>query len=186
MTDTSSVPILPAHIESTVRAIAELHARHHRRATPVERVVDRSVRLMSRPRFVGYLTLFILFWVALNAALATRGRAFDLFPYPLLQDAGSALGLYLTILILVRQRRDDEIGQAREQLTLELAILAEQKSAKLIGLMEELRRDNPLLPNRIDREAEALAVPADPQAVLDAITDTHEELLAGMDGQAAG
>lgn len=174
-----SSPILPAHIEDTVRAIAELHARHHREIAPVERVVDRSVVFMSRPRFVGYLTAFIVAWVLLNFGL--QNRAFDLFPYPLLQDAGSALGVYITILILIRQRRDDEIAQAREQLTLELAILGEHKNAKIIQLLEELRRDNPLIHDRVDAEAEALSVPADPQAVLDAIKDTHEELLAIVD-----
>jgi uncharacterized membrane protein len=174
---TDSPPILPAHIEQTVRAIAALHADHLRRATPVQRLVDRSVRTMSRPRFVGVLTVIILGWVVLNAILAIYSHAFDLFPYPLLQDAASALGVYLTVLILITQRRDDELTQHREQLTLELAILGEQKSAKIIQLLEELRRDNPLIHNRIDEEAEALAVPADPQAVLDAIKDTHEEMM---------
>jgi uncharacterized membrane protein len=181
MTDS---PILPAHIEETVRAIAELHAQHHRRATPVQRVVDRSVRTVSRPGFVAGLTAVIVGWVALNGALSLYGRAFDLFPYPLLQDAGSALALYITVLILISQRRDDELTQHREQLTLELAILSEQKNAKIIQLLEELRRDNPLIRDRVDDEAEALSVPADPQAVLDAIMDTHEEMLSTLDGDA--
>lgn len=174
-------PILPAHIEETVKAIAELHAQHHRRATPVQRIVDRSVRTLSRPRVVGVLTLIIVGWVALNVLLSAYGRAFDLFPFPLLQDAGSALALYLTLLILITQRREDELAQHREQLTLELAILGEQKNAKIIQLLEELRRDNPMIKNRVDLEADALSVPADPQAVLDAIMDTHEEMLESLD-----
>jgi uncharacterized membrane protein len=185
MTDLRDAPILPAHIEETVRAIAELHAQHHRRATPVQRVVDRSVKTLSRPGFVGVLTVIIIGWVALNIGLSTYGRAFDRFPYPLLQDAGSALALYLTILILITQRREDELTQHREQLTLELAIRGEQKNAKIIQLLEELRRDNPLIHDRVDTEAEALSVPADPQAVLDAIMDTHEEMMATLEDGAA-
>ena len=180
MADIRDAPILPAHIEETVKAIAELHAQHHRRATPTQRVVDRSVRTLSRPHFVGVLTAIILGWVGLNVALSAYGRAFDLFPFPLLQDAGSALALYLTILILITQRREDELAQHREQLTLELAILGEQKNAKIIQLLEEMRRDNPMIRNRVDQEAEALSVPADPQAVLDAIMDTHEEMLDSL------
>ena len=37
-----------------------------------------------------------------------------------------------------------------------------------------------MIGNRMDEEAEALAVPADPQAVSDAIKDTHKELLADL------
>ena len=60
---------------------------------------------------------------------------------------------------------------------MELAILGEQKSAKIIELLEEMRRDDPSLRNRVDHEAAAMSMPADPQAVLDAIKDSHEELV---------
>ena len=61
----------------------------------------------------------------------------------------------------------------REQLTLELAILSEQKSVKIISLLEELRRDDPHFRNRHDVEAEALSTPADPNGVLEAIKNTQ-------------
>ena len=179
MNDTTR--ILPAHIEQTVTAIAELHAEHHRRATPVQRVVERSVALIGRPRFVGLLTLFVVLWVGANMALQAFYRPFDAAPFPVLQDIGGLLGLYITILILIRQRREDELTQTREQLTLELAILSEQKAAKIIQLLEELRRDNPHIRDRHDPEAAELAVPANPQAVLEAIQDTHETMLAALD-----
>jgi len=36
---------------------------------------------------------------------------------------------------------------------------------------------DPSLRNRIDHEAAAMSTPADPQAVLDAIKDSHEDLV---------
>ena len=176
----TSPPILPAHIEETVRAISELHAQHHRRATPVQRIVDRSVALIARPRFVAILTIFIIGWIVINGFLTTRGAHVYPPPFQILQDLGELLALYITILILITQRREDELTQHREQLTLELAILSEQKSAKIVQLLEELRRDSPIIPDRVDEEAEALSIPADPQAVLDAIKDSHEEMLASV------
>jgi uncharacterized membrane protein len=50
---------------------------------------------------------------------------------------------------------------------LQLALLGEQKTAKVIELLEEFRRDNPLIRNRVDQEAEDMAQLADPQRVLD-------------------
>ena len=82
------------------------------------------------------------------------------------------------MLILTTQRREDQLAGYREQLTLELAILSEQKSAKIISLLEEMRRDSPTLRNRVDEEAAAMSVAADPQAVLDAIKETDVESLA--------
>jgi uncharacterized membrane protein len=73
------------------------------------------------------------------------------------------VSLYIVVLILATQRREYQLAQLREQLTLELAILSEQKTAKVIQLLEESRRDNPLIRNRVDQEAEAMAQPADPR-----------------------
>lgn len=46
-------------------------------------------------------------------------------PFAWLQGALGLLALYITILILTTQRREDELASYREQLTLELAILSE-------------------------------------------------------------
>jgi len=43
----------------------------------------------------------------------------------------------------------------------------------VIQLLEESCSDNPLIRDRVDQEAEAIARPADPQSVLDAIKETY-------------
>jgi uncharacterized membrane protein len=100
-----------------------------------------------------------------------------------MQGAIGLSALYMTTLILITQRREDELAGHREQLTLELGILSEQKSAKIIALLEELRRDAPELRNRVDPQATAMSTPADPQEVLNAIKETHEETKANEPGK---
>ena len=174
MADTRA-PILPAHIEDTVQAIAEVHLEHHRRATPVQRVVDRMTRFVGRPRFVGLMTAAFLTWIILNLALHLLKREpFDPLPFPWLETFATLLALYISVLILITQRRENELTEHREQLTLELSILSEKKSAKIIELLEELRRDLPGVRDRVDAEASEMAKPSDPQAVLQAITETHD------------
>jgi uncharacterized membrane protein len=48
---------------------------------------------------------------------------------------------------------------------MELALLSEQKTAKVIELLEEVRRDNPRIRDRIDQQADAMAQPSDLQQV---------------------
>jgi hypothetical protein len=43
-------------------------------------------------------------------------------------------------------------------------VISEKKIAKIIALLEEQRRDNPLLGTRVDNEAEQMAKTADPHA----------------------
>jgi uncharacterized membrane protein len=121
-------------------------------------------------------------WIALNLAAVSLGcRPLDQPPFARLELAISLAALFMTVLILSTQRRDDELASYREQLTLELAILGEQKSAKIIELLEELRRDHPTIRNRVDHDAAAMSAPADPQAVLDAIKDSHAGMFRAKD-----
>ena len=174
MTDS---PVLPPHIESTIGAIAELHRQHRRRATPSQLAVAQLTAMAGRPRFVGLVTVLFVLWIGLNGLLKLKGFAPpDPPPFTYLQAITGVAGVYITVLILITQRHENQLAEARDQLTLELAILNEQKAAKIIALMEEMRRDLPMLPDRPDPEAEQLAEPADPQAVMEALRTTTEDL----------
>jgi uncharacterized membrane protein len=169
-------PMLPAHIDETIQSINRLHAEYHQNATPVQRVVDRMTALLSRPGFIGVLTVIVLGWASLNLLAGVLGyRPIDPPPFSGLAGAVSLVSLYMVVLILTTQRREDTLAQHREQLILELALLSEQKTAKVIELLEEVRRDNPHIHDRIDEQADAMAQPSDPQQVLDAIRDIHAE-----------
>jgi uncharacterized membrane protein len=169
----AETPILPAHIEETIRAIAKLHADHHQEAGTLQRIVERLTAWIGRPRFIAALTAVVVLWITSNLLVGFFGsRPWDPPPFNWLEGGLGLLALYVTVLILTTQRRDDQLAGYREQLTLELAILSEQKSAKIIALLEEQRRDHPHLENRVDTEAAAMAVAADPQTVLDAIKES--------------
>lgn len=139
MADTNIPPeSLPSHIEETIRTIARLHADHHQRATPFQRAVDRVTALLSGSRFIGILAVVVAGWIALNLLAAAFGaRPVDPPPFSWLGSAVSLISLFMVVLILATQRREDELAQQREQLILELAILSEQKTTKVIQLLEE-------------------------------------------------
>lgn len=174
MTDT---PVLPDHIEQTLQALAELHRQHQLSTTPSQKVVARLTGLVGRPRFVGLVTIALGLWIGLNGLAQLAGLAPpDPPPFSYVQTLTGIAGVYITLLILITQRHENRLSEARAQLTLELAILNEQKSAKIIALIEEIRLDSSGLPDRKDAEAEQLSVPADPQVVLEAIRQTTEQL----------
>lgn len=167
---------LPGHVEDTVRSLAQLHADHHRNATRHDRVVERTTALLARPLLMVALTIIVAAWVGANLAVPSFGYApFDPPPFPWLTGAISLASLYMVVLILAAQRRDDQLTQRREQLTLELAMVSEQKTAKIIQLLEEFRRDTPHVHDRPDPQAAAMARSSDPRSVMTAIRETHDE-----------
>jgi uncharacterized membrane protein len=162
---------VPHHVQQTVDAIADIHTRHQQEASRAQRWVERAARWVARPRFLIVVTVVIVGWVAANLILAPFGRAFDPPPFSMLQAIGTAVAIYITVLILITTQREKEIANHREQLALQMAILSEQKSAKIIQLIEEARRDNPFIGNRRDEEARKLGESVDVDLVLDAIRD---------------
>jgi uncharacterized membrane protein len=132
--------------------------------------------LLARPGSIAALTVLLAGWIGFNLLAPALGhRPLDPPPFSWLETAVSVLSLYMVVLILATQRREDQLAQHREQLILELALLSEQKTTKVIQLLEESRRDNPAIHDRIDREAEEMAKTADPQSVIDAIKETKAE-----------
>jgi uncharacterized membrane protein len=177
--DETRSTILPAHIEATVEAIARLHSEHHQKTTPFQRFTEDLTARAGQSTFIAWLTIVVVIWIGANLALISFGRRpFDAPPFVWLEGGVSLAALYMTVLILSTQRRDDELASHREKLALELAILGDQKAAKIIELLEELRHDHPSIQNRVDEEAHAMSKPADPQAVFDAIKDSQEEMLS--------
>ena len=166
---------LPSHIEDTIRSIAKMHAAHRDGATRYERFISGTMAQMGGARFIGALLLAVSAWIGVNLLCIALGRPpFDPPPFSWLEGAISLLSLLLVAAVVAEQRREDQIGRQREVLTLQLAILSEQKTAKVIALLEEFRRDSPQIHNRVDNEADELSQSASPQTVLDAINQSGE------------
>jgi uncharacterized membrane protein len=164
---------LPPHVEDAVQSIALLHKAHHKNASRLERLVDFASAQVSRPACLVVVACTTLLWVAANYALISQGlRPFDPPPFQWGEDILTFLALVMTVMIVTTQRRAARLGERREQMTLELTLLTEQKTAKIIALLEEMRRDSPQLTNRFDKEAHEMSAPSDPNQVLGAIEET--------------
>lgn len=158
---------LPHHIAETVNAVQELHLRHRDQASRFERATEKAARVLGQPVCLIILTVLILVWTVFT--LRDPGLSADWLEAPL-----NVFAVYATLLILAGQRRQERLATVRDQLTLQLALLNENKSAKIIALLEEFRRDNPVMKNRHDPEAAAMAAKIDTTQVSEAIARIDE------------
>ncbi len=166
----------PTHVEATMQRLADVHADFHRSGTRLHRFLVGVTGVLARPFVLICSVLAIAVWLFVNSVGARWGWGLgDPPPFAKLQVVASVAALVTTLLILVAQRREDELARRRSQLTLQIATQSEAMIAKVIGLIEEQRAQNPLLPNRTDREAERMARPSDPKHMLDQIIDSHRE-----------
>jgi uncharacterized membrane protein len=157
------------------QATARLRAEHREETTELQLTVDRVTALVGHPGFVAVLAVGVSVWIAGNLLAGALGvKPADPPPFVWLQGAVTTCALFVAALILTTQRREDQLARHRSQLILEISLLNEQKISKVVELIEEVRRDNPAILNRVDHQADAMSVPSNAQAVLEAIKDVKE------------
>jgi uncharacterized membrane protein len=166
---------LPAHIEDAVSDIAKVHLEHRRSAGRLQRLVDAITAMLGRPVSIAIIAFLIAGWIIFNCFAESVGfRALDPPPFQFLSVAVSMTALFMAAMILTTQRRETELADRREQLTLELAILSDRRTAKLIQLVENIRRDHPELSDAVDEEALAMSSHTNVQDVLNALKKSYD------------
>lgn len=162
-------------VSQNIEAVLAFYTREEQKMTGSQRVMERISRFVGQPVFLGIILLFVTLWIFANIALRELGGAeFDPAPYFWLQGIVALSALLITTVVLGKQNRLAKLEEQRAHLDLKVNLLTEQKAAKLIDLMEELRRDLPNVRNRHDSEAVALKQSMNPDLVLAALDERSE------------
>ena len=152
--------------------IAALHAQTQKGVDSHQRLIEHVTRHVGRPHTIYMLFGVVALWATTNI-LADR-HAPDPPPFFWLQGVIAVYAALVTTIVLTTQNRIQRHAEQRAYLDLQVNLIAEQKTAKLIALIEELRRDLPSVRNRPDAEAESMAHAVNPNEVLTALEETLE------------
>jgi len=173
-------------ISQNIAAVVEFYAREERKISRSQRILERISRFVGQPVFLGIILIFVTLWMLANAVLREFGMAeFDPAPFFWLQGIVGLGALLTATVVLTKQNRLAKLAELRAHLDLKVTLLTEQKAAKLIDLLEELRRDLPNVRDRHDPNAAALQQSINPDRVLAALDERREsELQSKSDGEA--
>ena len=174
-----------------IDAVLDFYTREEQKISRSQRILERISHFIGQPLFLGFILLFVALWMLANAVLRQCGMAeFDPAPFFWLQGIVGLGALLTATVVLTKQNRLAKLEEQRAHLDLKVTLLTEQKAAKLIDLLEELRRDLPNVSNRHDPEAAALKQSMNPDLVLAALDERSapDERLkpAGEDKEDAG
>jgi uncharacterized membrane protein len=165
---------LPDHISQNIDEIVELQRREASAAQPAQLQLERLGRLFAQPQYFVAIIVATVAWVAGNLGATRLGLSpLDRPPFPWLDGFLSFVALLTTTVVLIGQRRQTRLAEQRAHLDLQINLLTEQKVTKLIHLLEELRRDLPMVRDRTDPHASALKEPTDTAQVLSALKKTE-------------
>jgi uncharacterized membrane protein len=182
----SEAASLSDHINQNIRSVIALRKEEWRAISPFQHRLESVRRFIARPLYlVGILTLSSL-WMLFNGATTLLHRkAIDPPPFGWLELTLSFIALLTTTVVLISQNRQTKLEEQRADLDLQLSLLTEQKVTKVIDLLEELRRDLPMVKDRHDPQAVVLQERADTGQVVSALRDVASKDTAGGPGSEA-
>ena len=165
----------PNQINQNIEAVLDFYTRDELKISWSQRILERISSFVGRPAFLGIILLLVALWILANVALRLSGMAeFDPEPYFWLQGMVGLSALLTTTVVLGKQNRGSRLEEQRAHLELKVNLLTEQKAAKLIDLLEELRRDLPNVRDRHDSKATAMQQSMNPDQVLAALDERGE------------
>jgi uncharacterized membrane protein len=158
-------------LSQDIESVASIRARTERDLDKHQRMMEDLTGALGRPRTVYVILTVVVGWIAFNMLILRPlgRRPIDPPPFFWLQGAVAFSALLMTTLVLITENRQARSAEQRSHLDLQVNVLAEHKIAKLIALLEELRRDLPMVKDRVDQEANSMQEAADPAAMLVAL-----------------
>jgi uncharacterized membrane protein len=164
-----SSAVVSEQVLRNIETITSYQERFEQNVPLAQRILDRFVSIFGKPQFLYFQILFFTIW-EICGHLVDLGILPASFPQIDLREQWLDLAsLFISTGVLVSENRQGKLSEERSHLMLQLNLITEQKIAKLISLVEELRTDLPNVRNRNDLEAEMMKQSTDPQVILEVI-----------------
>jgi uncharacterized membrane protein len=159
-------------ISQNIESVVALQRREWETISPSQRRLEQVSRFFGRPLYLVAILWLVALWIIINSVATLFGYvAMDPGPYQWLQGFLTLVALLTTTVVLIAQNRQAKLEQQRSHLALQVNMLTEQKVTKIIHLLEVLREDMPMVPDRHDPQAASMQERVDTAQVVSAIRD---------------
>lgn len=155
-----------------VAAMRELENAAMAKRTWADRAAAAIARFCGSVTFVWIHVLFFSGWIGYNAL--PEFQPFDPYPFTFLTLIVSLEAIFLSTFILISQNYDMRVAERRNQLDLQINLLAEQENTQMLQMLERIARkvgahiDN-------DPQVRALEEATRPETLVEQIEEAYRE-----------
>jgi uncharacterized membrane protein len=139
-----------------------------------QRLGDVIARSAGQMWFIVGHAVWFGVWIGLNCGVISGLRPFDPFPFQFLTFVVSLEAIFLSLFILMSQNRSNSQAEARAHLDLQINLLSEQESTKMLQMLRGLCRHHGLAEGS-DPEAEHLELRTEPEDLLRELKESLPE-----------
>ena len=123
-------------------AIKSIKAKANLKRSWVEKVADLLTQKFGTILFLSLNAVWFIAWLLINLDLVPGIKPFDPFPFGLLTMIVSLEAIFLAIIVLISQNREEKITDLREEISLQIGIYSERELSKVLELMTLLLKKN--------------------------------------------
>lgn len=153
-------------LRRNVEVIDRLEQAAQDRRSVMDRIIDGITAFCGSVPFVWIHIFWYGGWIAYNTLPGPRH--FDPFPFQFLTLVVSLEAIMLSTFILITQNRQAAIADRRNELDLQINLLAEQENTKALVLLDAIARKLGLHEGD-DPEVKALEETARPETIVDLV-----------------
>jgi len=152
-----------------IETIAQLEA-EAKAGQPVYKIADVVTSVCGSMPYAVFHLIWFAAWFGANLWLP-RSQRFDSFPFSLLTMVVSLEAIFLSIFILMSEKRQTAADERRARLDLQVNLLSEQENTRMLQLLVKVAEK---LQVNVGEELHAFLEETRPEEMLGDIKDSHE------------
>jgi uncharacterized membrane protein len=131
-------------VRENIRAIADLEERFESEIPRGERFADLISTFVGSISFVLVHLAWFGGWIIINTGLVPGIGPFDPFPFQLLNVLVSLEAILIATFVLIKQNRMSRQSDRRGHLDLQINLLVEKESTKILQILDRMARQQGL------------------------------------------
>lgn len=140
-----------------------LKARANQKRTAYEKIADYISTVVGSFTFLVLNAIWFCVWILINTDnFFGIFTVFDPFPFGFLTMIVSLEAIVLSIIVLISQNRNSRVDDLREEVHLQVNVMAEQEITKIIKMLAKLSEKNGIDISQ-DRELQMMLKPLQAQ-----------------------
>src|SRR5262245_32791592 len=126
---------MSSRFANRLKRIHGFHAKHDAHRTKAEQLADKVTQFTGTVTFLSINAVWFVVWIIINLNAIPGIKAFDPFPFALLTMAVSLEAIFLSIFVLISQNRDARIADLRQEIDLQINMIAEEEITKMMQMI---------------------------------------------------
>ena len=118
--------------------VQSFEAKEMKKRPYIIKVADRFTTFFGSVWFLAFNVFLFVFWIIANLGYISGIVVFDPFPFFFLTTGVSLEAIILTIIVLVSQQRQSQVGKIREELDMQVNKIAEKEISKSLSILKNI------------------------------------------------